>query len=658
MSTCDIINAPIKFLGATVLSFSTTIGLGSSSESTLSVELVEDCENGDLFWPANNLKEVGDSVFFNCGTFVFGGVLASWTTNQSNSGKTYSVKVTDPRQLLDNYVLIIDTDILSINAFNVFNVWSYWDKNAVQADQDLSNPPDDIYDPTNGQFGRAQSSERGMKYRQIIAALENEQNNIVIYSNTGYAYSVDFRGFPPKALVPDFYRIQGNTTILQLLQNICDILGYEFYVNLLPGNIISIGLINLKVTPGSFAGLINAFDGKATDLSYGQELRQDKLKTIIYGEKIYWNKSFYGDYHMYFGTDTFEDAAGNKSVKHIVPHDRGNECGFWISKMITTLNASLHTPIPPELPLPANKSDNGPYSISELDIRAAMSSINMWKDRVFDDTIPGEFNAAVRRRFPDFVDRLRKTINELSGTVVASNRAVPDSINNPKENKVSINTNKEETQDLDKVYAFVKEIGDTYYGKQFLVGLSDIKYALEDDKATTLPYPEQSNFMFTDVPTNAGGWADQEEEVIGLKNPDLQFFRNDDGRVGCFAKFTVEFENPKDVEKGWYAYDEEDNPCIKCAESEKRPYRYFGGPFADEDKCKEYVAKTFPEKSCDGAKGWYIVNVKTNGSECAKCEEKDTPPEYNYGGPFKTESDCYQRFNEIGDALTSRKCKD
>ena len=43
---------PIKFLGATVLSFNTTLGLGQQ-ESSLTVQLIEDCEGEtpDLFLP-------------------------------------------------------------------------------------------------------------------------------------------------------------------------------------------------------------------------------------------------------------------------------------------------------------------------------------------------------------------------------------------------------------------------------------------------------------------------------------------------------------------------------------------------------------------------------------------------------------------------------
>lgn len=587
----DIITSPVKFLGATVLSFNTTIGLGSSSESTLSVELVEDCDAGDLFLPANNGKEVGDSIFFQCGVFTFGGVLTSWTINQSGSGKTYSVRASDPRQLLDNFVLLVDTEMSNVPASNVLNLWSYWESPGTQSFTDSGskkqrNPvlpgftagADNIPDPQQGNFGMAQTSERGMKYRQIIDALEALQNQVTIYSNTGYAFTVDFSTFPNKLLVPDFYRIQGHTTILGLLQNICDILGYEFYVSLLPGNIISIGLIDLKQNPGSFAGLIAAFDGCATDISYGQELRQDKLKTIIYGDKWHDNYERYNMF-MYFGCELFEDSNGNKILQHVVPHAK-NDCGFWISKMITTLNSSMHIPIPK---LPAAPTKNGPYSLSEFDIRAAMSSFKLWKARVFDDTIPGSLNRAIRGRFPDIAVQVRNAINNIANQQNAV-RGVVDAIQNPIPQNVLTNKDNEDNQDLEKVYAFVKQIGDTYYGKQYLVDMTDtIEYALEDDNVDTIGHPEQSHFMFSKVPTNAGGWEDPNGSVLTLSDPDLQFFRNDDGRVGCFAKFDIEFTNAEPAKQKWYIISG-DSGCVKCSQQKDNTGAY-AGPFEEEAQC-------------------------------------------------------------------------
>ena len=142
------------FLGASIRNFSTNAQYGDSS-STLNIELVNDefnvsdrtplglghdvYHNGeyDKFSP----PQVGSPVFFQFGRkkssvnnvylkiyddiynynyassinadgqfhFSFGGILQSFTQNRSNGGNpTYSVQVTDPREILSNTSLILN----------------------------------------------------------------------------------------------------------------------------------------------------------------------------------------------------------------------------------------------------------------------------------------------------------------------------------------------------------------------------------------------------------------------------------------------------------------------------------------------------------------------------------------------------------------------
>lgn len=581
----DIITTPIRFLGATVLSFNTSIGLGSAAESTLSVELVEDCDNGDVFLPAVGGAEVGQEIYFNSGTFNFGGILTSWTKSLSSSGKTYSVKASDPRSLLDNFAIALDMeDARPESGKNYLNLWTYFDN------------PDNQFRCQD--FGLAQSCDRGMKYRQIIKGLK--AINPTIYSPTGYKFNVDFNSFPGEGdglIIPDFYRISGpSISILGLLQNICDILGYEFYVDLIPGNTIKIGLINLKQAPNSFAGIFDAYSGSATDLSYGQELRNDKTKAIIFGEKRHSNNEII-TCDFYFGTDIVPGDNNTKKIKHIIPY-KYDTCGFWINKMVTNLNASMHTPLEAVPPL---KDGNGPLTISEFDIRAAMSGIQLWKERAFCPDIPGGFNKAVRQRFPDQVNGIRDAVDKIEQN---NPRAMADIHQNP--NKPSKETEKYNNQDLDKVYNFIKQLGDTYYGRQFLVpfstcfskvddlGVPGNRFKAPDDGA------EPCEFMFTKEPTNAGGWAEKDEEIIGLKGEDLNFFRSDDGRVGCFAQFAVELD--KDEE--WYITSsgkvvEGKAGCYECQQGASfKSASPDGTSYTSEQNCKDAIKNKYPNFNC------------------------------------------------------------
>ena len=497
MSNCDIIFSPIKFLGATVLSLNSNLGLGSS-ESTLKVDLVEDCEAGDNFLPKTGGIFVGAPVYLKAGQFAFGGVLTGWSATQGGSGRTFSADVADPRQLLANTVIIIDSYLgPPAQAINYFNVY-----NEIEG-QVLSG--------NCGVFGLSNSNERGMPYSNIINALK--QMNPTIYSPTGYSFTINFNSFPQG--VPEYYRVPGpSITVLQLLEDICDVLGYEFYVDLLPGAIINIGLINLKAPPGSFSNIISAFDGKATELTYGQELRNEITKTVLFGEKQHY-LTMVTNFNNFFGEDLI-----NGQFVPVVPigHD---DCGFWINKKIDSLNAMLNNPI------------GGPdsvYAIHELDIRCAMSSMEMWMIRTFEkefENMNGTLNQAIQNAFPNAKTSIRDAIDNFGLGI-----SPPDIALNPTKAKKSAQKTEQFTLiDLEIIYNWLKNLGNTYYGKQYLGSLNQsICYYQLDNSPTAEKF-------FSDTPTKDGGWVEDGVSVLGLSDPELGLFREDDNRIGAFAVF-------------------------------------------------------------------------------------------------------------------------
>lgn len=509
MSNCDIITSPIKFLNATVLSFNTTLGLGSS-ESTLNVDLIEDCEDSppDRFMPAYNEIEVGAPVYFSTAEnglgFNFGGVLTNWTISQGGSGRTYNAKVSDPRQLLENTMVIVDTYVGSpIRSTNYFNVYGAYE-------QDVLNGNCDV-------FGTSGSSERGMPYFQIINKLE--QLNPIICSPTGYQFTIDFTTFPQN--VPEYYNVPGpGISILQLLQDVCDVLGLEFYVNLQPGAIITIGTIDLKTPPSSFSNIIASYNGIATELNYGEELRNEKTKAVIFGEKQHY-LSYIDKFNYYFGEDII-----NNEFKPIVPI-ANDQSGFWISKKIEKLNQTLFKPLP----------NNGPYNISELDIRSAMSSYDTWVTRALDPNSAGSFNKAIRENYVECNVAVKEALDNLFGNnnldPINRYKKICEIYNNPTRGGAEAGKPKP-LMDLEAIHQFVQNLGNTYYGKQWICPLNQ-----------TICWHQGENFqekIFTDVPTNDGGWVNGDVAVLGLFEPELTFFRSDDNRITCFALFNTDGE--------------------------------------------------------------------------------------------------------------------
>jgi hypothetical protein len=497
----DIGIVKLNFCGATVLSFNSTLGLGSQ-ESSISIDLVEDCENGDNFY-----ADVGAPAYFQAGVFKFGGVITNTSKTQGRSGKTINVKMSDPRQLLQNAVLIIDSYLgAPIRTTNYFNVYAYFENSVA-----------------NGNcyaFGSSYSGERGMPYVKILQALSNM--NPTICSPTGYNFTVDFSSLYSSGAgnLPEFFKVPGpSITILDFIQNICDTLGLDFYVNLVDNNLITFGFINLRNPPNSFSAITDFYNGRATDISYGQELRNEVTKTVIFGEKVHYLSGL-SLFDFYFGEDEY-----NGEMFPVYPAGR-DQCGFWIYKKIDSLNLTLDKPL----------SSNGPYTISELDIRAAMASFKSWSDRATYSDTPGTLNAAIRANWPEAIVNRKALANTgaeagqaLGTTPEASNRSTVDRQQSPTKGSVKLSLPPTD-RDMNKIWSFVKNLGETFYGKQFICELNQTICVHGTEN-----YKEK---IFTDIPTNAGGWVDFDTPVLGLSEPELSFFREEDNRIGCFAFFS------------------------------------------------------------------------------------------------------------------------
>jgi len=165
-----------KFLGATLTGINTTLGWGSNGTS-VDVSLVEDLCKGDNFDP----PLVGSPV---CGTvgnggWYFGGFLDSWEFKSSTSaGHTYSVKIVDPTQLLQNYHCVLgnyDGSVFGVP--NLANVFGYLEQNfgvgcfdSINGDKSGVN-----YVPATG-WGGAHINSGGIPSTLVLTALDSILN--------------------------------------------------------------------------------------------------------------------------------------------------------------------------------------------------------------------------------------------------------------------------------------------------------------------------------------------------------------------------------------------------------------------------------------------------------------------------------------------------
>lgn len=580
---------PLKFLGATVLTMNANLGLGTAS-SSLNLNLILDCEDNDYFAPVLDSSDpryiqVGDAVYFRLykindpntdlsnpcvipitnKIFEFGGVLTSWTVNKSSSGLTYSVKVDDPRILLDNTAIVIDTFSDKYNrggdtiGNTIVAMDNLYDKpNYINVYQYFEGLVHDGYCKHFGTGGVLENA--GMPYNKIIEGLK--ALDIPIYSSTydpqnkrnNATYKIQWDDLKIEN-IPNYFRISGNPkiTMSSLLSEIADLIAAEYYVYLQENpdcsnnNLIRIGFIPLNNNPPSFKTLIDYYDnnGAATELSYGQELRAEKTKTILIGSNVHRIAEYPGGVEgaiPFFGFDEPDvDPITNTLPLEEVPilpigYDKN---GFYISKKMLKLNSQLNVPI-----------GIGPFFIHELDIRAAMASCDAWLDRVMDSTIgfEGSLNFAIRSVFNQCIKNNRNYWNALANnngfnglTPNATVRALVNVLQNPKQGNVEA-FKPGIIDDLEKIHNEIASLGQTYYAKQYLIPLANI---IGDNAINNLIMCGYRNtfdtitgeWQFTAEPTTDGGWADIGAAVLGLADPYLQMFRNEDGRINAFARF-------------------------------------------------------------------------------------------------------------------------
>lgn len=558
-TVCEPCPGNCRFLGCSVVGFNGSIGW-NTQESMVNIDLVEvQCDidgtgNPSEVFTGANL--IGYPVYFSCGSFFFGGLLQNWTYSSNSGGRTYNVKVIDPRQILEQCTLIIDTYAgPPVKTLNYFNVYGFYEEE-VYLNKDCSKFGDATSGggkgtPVSGPRGSSPPSnagvtERGMPYVKIINALKNM--NPTICTPVGANLTIDWSTFDIP--VPEYFKIAGpSITLLQLIADICDEAGYDFFVTLEPGDIVRIYPVSLKkydpIEDNLFFGFNNVID-----FTYGKELRITKTRNLLFGEQqhyldvVYWGEQegsreaevqyvFNGvtgekQYSLALpgdNTDPFEFYFGEEINPEtglgepIIPYKR--EFGqFWVDIDIRKLNINLIIPF-----------NIDRINICEYDIRTAMTSFESFWSWVGHEETPSELGQEMQSIWPIKYNP-KGILTRLNQSSVTLAYALADAAGIPNSDRASANLHSwpPVLEDVKKVHEWIAEFGRTYYGRQYLVKLNE--------KVCVKGHPEDfGEQLYTDTPTNDGGWVEPGIPVMGLQDPDLGLFRTDDDRVGPFALF-------------------------------------------------------------------------------------------------------------------------
>ena len=621
-----------RFCGASIMNFTVTAGWNEQT-SELTVNLVEDCSivnkriqygvdlEASIVTDADEFSEppVGCPVYFRVGDiinadgeyernyikdsegnivvdengkpkeggFEFSGLIQSWNRkNDTNGNPAYTVKITDPRVILENSHIVISE--LSESVFvsppdlnrgllatpNIINAYAWLEALGRNCAMETIGGEQVIGSLTGG-FGISGVNERGMRWNTLKGALAvllcSSQAPVfsalgvssdpyspegrLLYRGGGtkvsettqkpllpgcgvlgptplddsgrYArYMVDLTEIP---FAPEHYRITGPLiSFTELITQVCKAAGCDYYVELLPvKGLTGINLvIKVRVVKRSLQPALGEIS-RYVDA-------QDFVVSKTFGHELAGqsNSSFI------FGAprqDYIQQTRGSVAADlNIIPHPGWDTLGI---PQIVTYDNLYGAADQWWWYLDFRKINHSTLNtvfpanfgwVSETELRCILGTYDVWIDyEVLKIDESSETPLAV------WLESL--LITRISGPIFGS--AVKKALSvatggggtksDPLDN---------EARDAINMFEWLRTFAQEYYGKKFLVKVPNVCRAYNYEQPNVGGY--QGAPYYSDDPASDGGWP-QTSNVLGLTKPSAQLdlFAADDGKILPILKF-------------------------------------------------------------------------------------------------------------------------
>lgn len=281
-----------KFLGASLVGLNSNMGFNGSA-STVSLQLVEDTADGDLFTEPDvpfayavslpsggvntNPLATGQSVGptgFDTNNFYFAGICTSWTEQKRSArGKTISVNISDPRELMGGIVCLLNGFALT---------------QAIGTGSPRNSDVDNIID-IFGYYNYGLESDRnefGMEWSKIKDVIEAMRVSINGINMEFYFTGDTFTN------VPSYYRIPGEQIdLLSLVRKVATDGGSDFITvgRKVASNTIVVEIRGIRRTEDDVIkkteidDFVNARSGIVEYFDQGKEYRPEATSSIIVG---------------------------------------------------------------------------------------------------------------------------------------------------------------------------------------------------------------------------------------------------------------------------------------------------------------------------------------------------------------------------------------
>lgn len=520
------------FMGATIVSFQISISWNEQM-SNLNITLVEDpVQQDDFILKESNVNNMdgqllGRPFLFEFGGFSFTGLLMSFDEDRSvEEYPLYKVVLGSPNRILsavqvglEKYIGPANDSIFNTSpknatfqVSNFLNVYGYAEDGGLAFGRSLLN---EVGMPWNGDFG----------IRNCLTVLTNTPPPIGINNNNFFGsyivyknqyYKLDLSALP---IPPDYYRVGGvvNMGLLELISRFCQDGGLDYIVNLTLGNGNGPHTISFLTVPrinqpqlDQITNFINSQDN-ISSITHGQEVRDDITQALLVGGSVQFlqpllnSSSNANIIAPFFGFDP--------NGKPIIG-SKVNGTMFADDDFAMNLNATPIADIMGELGFGLS------YPCSILEMRCALANYETWLLYIAFN----KPNLASTLRLYGSWDLGNRTLQFFEFAIDLIGDQPPFAA----QLSENLSTSNHWPRIAQRLYEYIRQQADTYYGKQFLVQLPfDIKIKLTPNSTLVVMSDELSN----------AGYIPEGGQVLGLNYNNEVFFLNDVGLFYPFLRF-------------------------------------------------------------------------------------------------------------------------
>jgi len=547
-----------KFMGASVMSFNSSLGFGEDN-TEVTVQLVEDkCatlpkvihgystnSDGSRRWRSGITKgadrfvpqPIGTPLFFIYDGFIFGGLLYNWERNRGPGGSTISVRLRSPSIVLDSSTLVLQNADDSPIFFSRFGLDASRKNNMINVPfiNDVPSWCNDV-GVTWGMIKKA------LIFRKNSAGAVRQRYFWFRYDKKGRAFS--YKLYLEYGIGPDNLRFNGDsTTCMEAISRAARASGGRIYVDLLPDTtgqanaVIRVKYNNFSVNPAA-SGLLRAQRinagasyqigyayGKATAKSGGCTNNVMKWSAGLEFSDVVSQSAVQGEYRHEIWQSWQSDNAGggfDQINKNLHTYWGKHACGPYAGQGAVSYGRgdgeNLTTCVANQ---PWGWLVGGTYNMTVLELRAALAGFDSWF----------LFITYFKPMLLPMLGLPMPTPGNTPFLQAAITAILGGGMVNP-QNWLSATWAASRAKDLkqellQQIHQYVTGFGQ-YYGKQFVVDVPEV-YCCNaggvEPKVNT--NWEKTDAGYMNAPSHPQG-------ILGLnwKSSFLEIFKVDDGRCG------------------------------------------------------------------------------------------------------------------------------